>query len=60
MFSDIIVLDPSTIFQIYEFISCDTSCDCGHMPLYHSKEKEKENKENQKKIKIKYESSSVL
>ena len=35
MFSDIIVLDPSTIFQTYEFISCDTLCDHSHMPLYH-------------------------
>ena len=35
MFSDVIVLDPSTIFQTYEFISCDTLCDHSHMPLYH-------------------------
>ena len=34
MFSDIIVLDPSTTFQTYDFISCDTLCDCGHMPLH--------------------------
>ena len=34
-FSDIIILDLSTIFQIYNFISCDILCDCGHMPLHY-------------------------
>ena len=33
MFSDVIVLDSSTTFQTYDLISCDISCDCGHMSL---------------------------
>ena len=35
IFSNIIILDLSTTFQTYDFILCDTSCDCGHMPLHH-------------------------
>ena len=66
IFSNIIVLDPSIIFQTYDFISCDTSCNHSHGSLYHPrktktktkqnkiKNKNKENKENKNKIKIKY------
>ena len=35
MLSDIIVLNSSTIFQTYDLISCDASCDCSHVPLHH-------------------------
>ena len=51
MFSNIIVLDSSTMFQTYDLILCDISCDCSHVPL-HCPEKEKENKnktENKRK-----------
>jgi len=37
IFTDIIVLDSFTIFQTYDFISCDTSCDHGHVLLHCSK-----------------------
>ena len=37
IFSNIIVLNSFTIFQIYNFISCDTSCDHGHIPLFFFK-----------------------
>ena len=46
-------------------MSCDISCNCGHMPLHHlrNKIKIKEKKRNQikenKKIKIKIKSSSI-
>jgi len=36
----------NTIFQTYSIISCDTPCDCSHMPLHHPKIKSKK-KENQ-------------
>ena len=43
-------------------MSCDISCNCGHMPLHHLRNK-KEKKRNQikenKKIKIKIKSSSI-
>ena len=46
MFSDIIVLDPSTTFQIYDLILCDTSCNHSHMPLYYSRKRKRNEKEN--------------
>jgi len=45
MFTDIIVLVPSTSFQTYNI----TSCDHGHIPLHHPRK----SKENQKKRNIK-------
>ena len=64
IFSNIIVLNPSTTFQIYDFISCETSCNCSHVPLHYPRKRKrkkkkienqiKENKENKNKIKIKY------
>jgi len=33
MFPNITVLDLFTIFQTYNLISCDISCDCGHVPV---------------------------
>jgi len=33
-----IVLVSSTTFQTYDIISCDASCDHGHMPLHYPKE----------------------
>ena len=42
IFSNVIVLVFSTLFQTYDITSCDASWDCGHMPLHHPrKEKEK-------------------
>ena len=37
MFSNIIVLVPSISFLIYDIILCNVLCDCGHMPLHHSR-----------------------
>jgi len=59
IFTNIIVLDSFTIFQTYDFISCDISCDHGHMLLHYPKKNKiknqiKSNKENKNKIKIKY------
>ena len=61
-FPDVIVQDSFTIFQTYNFISCDISCDNGHIPLHCPRKRNKieiklklkikENKENEKKIKI--------
>ena len=51
MFSDIIVLNSSTIFQTYDLISCDTSCDCNYLSL-HCLRKQKQ-KQNKTKLKIK-------
>jgi len=34
MFPAIIILNSSTIFQIYDLISYDTSCNHGHVPLH--------------------------
>jgi len=42
---DIIVPVPSIMFQTYDIISCDASCDCGHVPLHHPKE-------NKRKIRL--------
>ena len=54
IFSNIIVLDPSTTFQTYDLISCDTSCDHSHMPLHCPRElKEKKKKKENRKQKIK-------
>ena len=47
IFSNVIVLDFSTIFQTYDLISCDTSCDHSYVPLHHLRRK------INKKIKIK-------
>ena len=53
----VIVLVPSTMFQTYDIISCDASCDNGHMTLYYLRNKRKrEIKSN----KIKYKGSSIL
>ena len=35
--SNIIVLVPSISFLTYDIILCDVLCDCGHMPLHHSR-----------------------
>ena len=43
LYSCIIVLVPSTLFQTYDITWCDILCDHGHMPLYCPKEKEKLN-----------------
>jgi len=29
------------MFQAYDIISCDASCDCGHMPLHYFRNKQK-------------------
>ena len=42
---DIIIPIPFIIFQTYNIISCDVSCDCDYIPLYCPKEKEKSNQE---------------
>jgi len=34
MFSNIIILVFSTLFQIENITLCDVLCDCGHMPLH--------------------------
>ena len=41
IFPDVIILNPSTIFQTYNFISYDTSCDYGYVLLYCPKNKNK-------------------
>ena len=38
----IIVLAPFIIFQTYNIISYNISCDCSHMPLHYPKNKIKE------------------
>jgi len=30
-------------------MSCDVSCDCGHMPLYHLRNKKRNKKEKKEK-----------
>ena len=55
IFSNIIVLNPSTIFQTYDFISCDILCDCDHMSLYYPRKK----KEKKKKLKLKIKSKKI-
>jgi len=54
---NVIILVSSTMFQIYNIISCDSS----YMPLYcpRNKIKRKEKKKNNQ-IKIKYKSLSIL
>ena len=52
VFSDIIVLVSSTIFQTYNIISCDASCDYGHMSL-HCLRKRKRKRKRKNKIKKK-------
>jgi len=62
VFSNVIVLDSSTIFQTYDFILCDTLYDHSYIPFHCSRKTKqnkienqiKENKENKNKIKIKY------
>ena len=49
IFSNIIILDPSTTFQTYDLISCDTSCDCIHVPLHCSRELKEIKTENKRK-----------
>jgi len=54
IFSNVIVLDFSTIFQTYDLISCDTSCDHSYVPLHHLRRKinkkiKNQIKENNKK-----------
>ena len=39
MFPDIIVLNPSTTFQTYDFISCEISCNCSHVSLHHPRKR---------------------
>ena len=50
IFPDVIILDSSTIFQTYNFISCNTSCDHSHILLHCPKNQKKKNKT---KLKIK-------
>ena len=47
IFTNIIVLDSFTIFQTYDFISCDISCDHGHMLLHYPKKTKLKIKLNQ-------------
>ena len=52
MFTNIIVLVSYTLFQTYNIMSCDASCDCSHMSFHcPRKEKEKEKKKIKRKIK---------
>jgi len=53
IFYNIIVLDPSTIFQTYDFISCDISCDHRHMALHHSRKTKTKTKQNKIENQIK-------
>ena len=46
IFLDIIVLNSSTTFQTYDFISCDISYDCGHMSLHYSRKRKRKKKRN--------------
>ena len=34
MYLDIILSAPSPRFQAYDIMSCDTTCDCSHVPLH--------------------------
>jgi len=50
MFFNIIILDSSTSFQIYNLISCDITCDHSHIPLHCLRKlNEKKNKKQNKK-----------
>jgi len=51
MYLDIILPVPSSKFQDYDTILCDTLCDHGHVPLYCPR--------NKIKIKIKIKSKKI-
>ncbi len=44
------------MFQTYDITSYDTSCDCGHMSLHHSRNKENKRKEKEE---IKYKENKI-
>jgi len=50
MFSDVIALVPSILFQTYDITSCDASCDHGHMPLHCPRKRKKKKKIKRKEI----------
>jgi len=52
MYLDVILPASFPIFQAYDIMLCDASCDHGHMPLHCPKNK-RNRKEKNRKIKSK-------
>ena len=59
MFTNIIVLVSYNLFQTYNIMSCDASCDCSNMS-FHCPRKEKEKEKEKEKIKRKIKSRKIL